>query len=74
MRYRFGDYGVAGFVDLGQSYASKLPDFSDLRVGVGLGARIYTNFGPMRIDIATPLRRRAGESRINVYVSIGQAF
>lgn len=74
VRYRFGDYGVAGFVDLGQSYASKLPDFSDLRVGVGLGARIYTNFGPMRIDIATPLRRRAGESRINVYVSIGQAF
>lgn len=74
VRYRFGDYGVAGFVDVGQSYTRKLPDFSDLRVGVGLGARIYTNFGPMRLDIATPLRRRAGESRINVYVSIGQAF
>ncbi len=73
-RYRFGDYGVVGFVDVGQAYAKSLPDFSDLRVGVGLGARIYTNFGPMRLDIATPLRRRPGESRINVYVSIGQAF
>lgn len=74
VRYRFGDYGVVGFVDVGQSYAGSTPDFSDLRVGVGLGARIYTNFGPMRIDVATPLRRRPNESRINIYVSIGQAF
>jgi translocation and assembly module TamA len=74
VRYRFGDYGVAGFVDVGQAYARALPDFSDLRVGIGLGARIYTNFGPMRLDVATPLRRRPGESKINVYVSIGQAF
>ena len=73
-RYRFGDYGVVGFVDVGQSYAASTPKFSDLRAGVGLGARIYTNFGPMRIDLATPIARRAGESRINVYVSIGQAF
>ncbi len=73
-RYRFGDYGVVAFVDVGQSYASNVPRFSDLRTGVGLGARIYTNFGPMRVDVATPLGRRAGESRFNVYVSIGQAF
>lgn len=74
VRYRFGDYGVVGFVDVGQSYAGATPGFSDLRVGVGLGARIYTNFGPMRLDLATPLRRRPGDSLINVYVSIGQAF
>ena len=73
-RYRFGDYGVAAFVDVGQSYAASTPKFSDLRAGVGLGLRVYTNFGPMRIDLATPLGRRPGESRINVYVSIGQAF
>ena len=73
-RYRFGDYGVAAFADVGQSYAASMPKFSDLRAGVGLGLRVYTNFGPMRIDLATPLGRRPGESRINVYVSIGQAF
>ncbi|MEO7383400.1 MAG: BamA/TamA family outer membrane protein [Novosphingobium sp.] len=73
-RYRFGDYGVAAFVDVGQSYASSTPNFSDLRAGVGLGLRVYTNFGPMRIDLATPLGRRPGENLINVYVSIGQAF
>ena len=60
VRYRFGDYGVVGFLDLGQAYASATPSFSRLRAGVGLGGRIYTNFGPMRIDVATPLHRRAG--------------
>ena len=73
-RYRFGDYGVTAFVDVGQSYAASTPRFTDLRAGVGLGLRVYTNFGPMRIDLATPLGRRPGESRVNVYVSIGQAF
>lgn len=73
-RYRFGDYGVVGFVDIGQSYESTMPQFSDLRYGIGLGGRYYTNFGPVRVDVATPLNRRKGEGRINVYVSIGQAF
>ena len=74
VRYRFGDYGVVAFADMGQAYTSSTPQFDNLRVGVGLGARIYTNFGPMRIDVATPLGRRLGESKFNVYVSIGQAF
>ena len=73
-RYRFGNYGVVAFVDAGQVYESQYPTFSNLRFGVGVGARLYTNFGPMRVDIATPLGRRPGESRINLYVSIGQAF
>jgi len=74
VRYRFGDYGVVGFVDMGQAYASSTPQFDNLRVGIGIGARVYTNFGPVRVDVATPLNRRTGESRFNVYVSIGQAF
>ncbi|MGE3690212.1 MAG: autotransporter assembly complex family protein [Novosphingobium sp.] len=73
-RYRFGDYGVVAFADGGQVYASSTPDFSDLRFGAGIGLRYYTNFGPVRIDVATPIRRRDGESRVAVYVSIGQAF
>jgi translocation and assembly module TamA len=73
-RYRFGNYGVVAFLDAGQSYDSTMPRFSDIRYGVGIGGRFYTNFGPLRLDVATPLGRRAGESRINVYVSIGQAF
>jgi translocation and assembly module TamA len=73
-RYRFGNYGVVAFVDAGQVYESQYPTFNDLRFGVGIGGRLYTNFGPLRVDIATPINRRPGESRFGVYVSIGQAF
>lgn len=73
-RYRFGNYGAVAFVDAGQVYESEYPKFSDLRFGVGIGARVYTNFGPLRVDVATPIDRRPGESRISVYISIGQAF
>ena len=74
VRYRFGDFGVVAFVDAGQVYETSLPDFSGLRFGAGLGGRYYTNFGPLRLDIAIPIDRREGESAITVYVSIGQAF
>jgi len=73
-RYRFGNYGVVAFVDAGQVYERPYPDFSNLRFGVGVGGRVYTNFGPLRVDVATPLGRRQGEGRIAVYMSIGQAF
>lgn len=74
VRYRFANFGVVGFVDAGQVYESSYPKLSNLRYGVGIGGRFYTNFGPLRLDIATPLGKRAGESRVTVYVSIGQAF
>lgn len=74
VRYRFGDYGVVGFVDAGQVYTSSTPGFNDLRYGVGIGGRFYTNFGPLRLDVATPINRQPGESLVAVYISIGQAF
>ena len=74
VRYRFGNFGVVGFVDVGQAYEGTMPRFSDLRFGAGIGGRYYTNFGPVRLDLATPVNRRKGDARFNVYVSIGQAF
>jgi translocation and assembly module TamA len=73
-RYRYGNFGVVGFVDAGQVYDTTLPKFNAWRFGAGIGGRFYTNFGPLRLDVATPIGRKAGESRISVYVSIGQAF
>jgi translocation and assembly module TamA len=73
-RYRFGNYGVVAFVDAGQVYEAQYPTFDSMRFGVGIGGRVYTNFGPVRVDVATPLGRRTGESIVSVYVSIGQAF
>ena len=73
-RYRFGNFGIVPFVDGGNSYESSMPKFNDLRFGAGIGGRFYTNFGPVRIDLATPLNKRKGDSRIALYISIGQAF
>ncbi|HEX8526196.1 autotransporter assembly complex protein TamA, partial [Allosphingosinicella sp.] len=73
-RYRFGNYGVVGFIDAGSVTEKQYPTLDDLRFGIGVGARLYTNFGPLRIDIATPIGRREGESLVSLYVSIGQAF
>lgn len=73
-RYRFGNFGIVPFIDAGNAYESVLPTARDLRFGAGIGGRFYTNFGPMRVDIATPLNPRKGDSRVALYISIGQAF
>ena len=73
-RYRFGNYGIVPFFDGGNAYASSAPQFDDLHFGAGIGGRLYTNFGPLRVDVATPLNPRKGDGRIALYISIGQAF
>ncbi len=73
-RYRFGNLGIVPFVDAGQVYEGLYPTGQNLRFGAGIGGRIYTNFGPLRVDIATPIARKPNESKVALYVSIGQAF
>jgi translocation and assembly module TamA len=53
-----------------------LPDFSHkLYLGTGIGARYFTSIGPVRVDLATPINPHdKGDSPIQVYVSLGQAF
>lgn len=70
----FGAFSIVPFVDAGNVGAGDLPRLGDMRVGAGLGIRYATNFGPIRVDVGTPLNHRAGDSRIAVYVSLGQAF
>ncbi len=73
-RYRFGNFGIVPFLDGGNAYESVLPKATDLRFGAGIGGRFYTNFGPLRFDVATPLNPRKGDGKIALYISIGQAF
>ncbi|GAY20948.1 MULTISPECIES: autotransporter assembly complex family protein [Sphingobium] len=73
-RIRFGNFGVVPFVDAGNISTSFLPRFRDLRIGAGLGVRYYSSFGPIRIDVGTPLNPQSGDPKIAVYVSLGQAF
>lgn len=66
--------GFAAFVDAAAAGSDTMPDFGAMRAGVGLGVRYYTNFGPIRLDIATPVDRRDGDDPVSFYISIGQAF
>ena len=70
----FGNFGIVPFFDAGNIYTSTLPDFSGFRYGTGVGVRYYSNFGPIRLDVGTPINPQPGDSRIAVYVSLGQAF
>lgn len=73
-RVRVGDFGIVPFIDAGNIYSASLPKIDDLRFGAGIGVRYHTNFGPIRVDVGTPLNREHGDPRIAVYVSLGQAF
>ncbi|HEX3912406.1 MAG TPA: BamA/TamA family outer membrane protein [Steroidobacteraceae bacterium] len=70
----YTSWGIAAFVDAGQVSASIKPAPDDTRVGAGAGMRYYTPIGPIRFDIAVPVRRRAGEDSFEVYIGLGQAF
>lgn len=73
-RVRFGNFGIVPFVDAGNISTDFLPNFNKLRIGAGVGARYYSSFGPIRIDLGTPINPQQGDPRIAVYVSLGQAF
>jgi translocation and assembly module TamA len=68
--------GVAPFVEAGNVYSTPFPKFGGrLFIGAGMGVRYYTPIGPVRFDVATPVSPvRAGDSPIQVYISLGQAF
>jgi len=76
-RQRFGkSLGAVAFVDAGSAYPDILPNFSLFapRIGAGVGARYYTDFGPIRLDVGFPLNAREGDPPFGIYVSLGQAF
>lgn len=63
------------FFDAGNVY-STLRDFNPLklRTGAGLGLRIDTPVGLLRVDYGFNLKPRAGERRSSIFFSLGQAF
>ncbi len=74
--------GFAAFLEAGSVGDTKLPSFSGDKVfwGVGVGFRYYTSLGPVRLDLAFPLKRRKYEGQKTIdapfqfYISFGQAF
>lgn len=71
--------GIVGFYDVG---SVGVTDFLDdpqggWQAGAGIGFRYATAFGPIRVDIATPVEGSAtqdDDSGVQLYVGIGQSF
>jgi translocation and assembly module TamA len=69
-----GNFGLVPFFDGGALTNSISPSSDHWQFGAGLGIRYYSSFGPIRIDVGTPLNPRHGDGPIAVAVSLGQAF
>ncbi|MBU1756302.1 MAG: BamA/TamA family outer membrane protein, partial [Alphaproteobacteria bacterium] len=69
-----GAVAVVPFIDAGSVSTSVTPDFSEIKIGAGIGVRYYTGFGPIRVDVGVPLNPEEGDAPVAVYVSLGQAF
>lgn len=69
-----GAVSVVPFLDAGTVGTGQYPTLKGMKYGAGVGIRYLTNFGPIRIDVGTPINPEPGDSRIGVYVALGQAF
>lgn len=77
LRTKVGDnVGLVTFFDSGRSFSAITPSFKKkLFNGVGIGGRYFTDFGPLRFDIAFPLKRRKKiDKAFQIYFGIGQNF
>lgn len=74
-RYRYSErIGIVAFVDGGIAGRDITPRVEDMQYAFGVGARYFPGFGPIRVDVATPLNPRQEDDALHVYISIGQAF
>jgi translocation and assembly module TamA len=62
------------FIDGGTLTTDVTPDVGNWQFGAGFGVRYYSSFGPIRLDVGTPLNPRKNDARVAVVVSLGQAF
>ncbi|HAT88121.1 MAG TPA: outer membrane protein assembly factor [Rhizobiales bacterium] len=67
--------GLAAFVDTGGAFDGTKPGKNgQWFTGVGAGVRYLTPIGPLRADVAIPLKKIKGEPQYGVYLGLGQAF
>jgi outer membrane protein insertion porin family len=78
LEYRFpvfGDFGGTVFLDSGNVWADwHSISLSELKNGIGLGARYNSPIGPIRAGIGFKLNREPGESGYALFVNIGNPF
>ncbi|AHM03424.1 Outer membrane protein [Roseibacterium elongatum DSM 19469] len=69
------NFGIVAFADMGLiSSDAGFQDDPEWHAGAGLGLRYATPFGPIRVDLATPVRGGGTGEDVFLYIGIGQAF
>lgn len=70
------NWGGVVFIDGGNVYDEQFPRFDKgVRLAAGIGARYFTSFAPIRLDIGFPINRRSGVDDVfQIYISLAQAF
>ena len=67
--------GLATFIDGGGAFESPTPGKGGTwYTGVGAGIRYLTPVGPLRVDVAVPLKKISGDPSVAFYLGLGQAF
>ena len=78
LEWRFPVVGVVGgslFVDAGNVWAAwRDIKTADVRWGAGIGVRVLTPVGPLRLEYGWKLDREAGESPGQLFLSFGNPF
>ncbi|OAN80069.1 hypothetical protein A8B78_11400 [Jannaschia sp. EhC01] len=68
------DFGLVAFADAGFIGADAMGGDGDWHAGAGVGVRYDTPFGPIRVDLATPVRGSGVGEDLFIYIGIGHAF
>jgi translocation and assembly module TamA len=69
--------GIVGFLDSGFAYSDQIIPLKNQKIlhGAGVGLRYITDFGPLRLDVGFPLKRRKFiDHAWQLYFGIGQSF
>ena len=69
-------YSIVAFADAGAVSSGAFSGVYGWQAGGGIGLRYDTPIGPLRLDVAVPIRRNASVSGndFQLYLGIGQAF
>ena len=71
----FPRFRLALFFDAGNAYGFGTDfDPTDLRYGAGVGVRVFSPLGPMRLDLGYNLDKQPGEKSFQVHFTVGSPF
>lgn len=68
------NFGLVAFADAGYVGSDATGGDGDWQAGAGLGVRYATPFGPIRVDVATPVRGDGVGEDLFIYIGIGHSF